>query len=105
VGPRTGLDDVERRKILSLPGVELRPLGRPARCQSLYRLSYPGSQLNLRKKEAYGNSAAQYSESKKRIISFSPGSADINIPLPRQRTVWLHGSHMQFGSHLGLYTL
>jgi hypothetical protein len=37
VGPRTGLDDVERRKILSLPGLELR-----ARSQSLDRLRYPG---------------------------------------------------------------
>jgi hypothetical protein len=26
VGPRTGLDDVQRRKILPLPGLELRPL-------------------------------------------------------------------------------
>jgi hypothetical protein len=29
-------------KILSLPGLELRPLGSPARSQLLYRLSYPG---------------------------------------------------------------
>jgi hypothetical protein len=43
VGPRTGLDDVEERKFLILPGLELQPLGRPARKQSLYRLSYPGS--------------------------------------------------------------
>jgi hypothetical protein len=27
---------------LTLPGLELRPLGRPARSQSLYRLSSPG---------------------------------------------------------------
>jgi hypothetical protein len=40
VGPRTGLDDVERRKILPPPGLELRTLGRPARSQWLYRLSY-----------------------------------------------------------------
>jgi hypothetical protein len=40
VDPRT---DLERRKILPLPGLELRPLGRPARSQSLYRLRYPGS--------------------------------------------------------------
>jgi hypothetical protein len=38
LGPTTGLDDVERRKILRLPGLELRLLGRPARSQSLYRL-------------------------------------------------------------------
>jgi hypothetical protein len=43
VGPRTGLDDVEKNKFLTLPGLELRPLGRPARNQSLYRLRYPGS--------------------------------------------------------------
>jgi hypothetical protein len=34
VGPATGLDNVERRKILPLPGLELRPLARPARSQS-----------------------------------------------------------------------
>jgi hypothetical protein len=28
---RAGLDDVEKRKFLTLPGLELRPLGRPAR--------------------------------------------------------------------------
>jgi hypothetical protein len=38
LGPRTGLEDVEERKYLPLPGLELRPLGRPARSQSLYRL-------------------------------------------------------------------
>jgi hypothetical protein len=43
VGPGAGLDDVERRKILPLPGLELRPHGRPTRSQSLYRLRYPGS--------------------------------------------------------------
>jgi hypothetical protein len=42
VGPRPGLDDVEKKKFLTLPGLELRPLRRPARSQSLYRLSYPG---------------------------------------------------------------
>jgi hypothetical protein len=43
VGPRVSLDDVEKRKFLNLPGLELRPLGRSARSQSLYRLRYPGS--------------------------------------------------------------
>jgi hypothetical protein len=42
VGPRTGLDDVERRKFLPLPGLELRPRGSPSSSQSLYRLSYSG---------------------------------------------------------------
>jgi hypothetical protein len=43
VDPRASLDDVDKRKFLALAGFELRPLGRAARNQSLYRLSYPGS--------------------------------------------------------------
>jgi hypothetical protein len=30
------------RKLLTLPGLKLRPLSRPARSQLLYRLCYPG---------------------------------------------------------------
>jgi hypothetical protein len=41
--PRACLHDMENRKFLTLPGLELRFLGRPASSQSLYRLSYPGS--------------------------------------------------------------
>jgi hypothetical protein len=40
---RAGMDDVENTEFLTLLGLELRPLGRPARSQSLYRLRYPGS--------------------------------------------------------------
>jgi hypothetical protein len=47
VDPRAGLEDVEERKFLTLPGLELRPLGRPARSQSLYRLCCPGSILRF----------------------------------------------------------
>jgi hypothetical protein len=43
VGPRAGLEDVEKRKFLTLPRLELQPLGRPARSQSLHRLRYLGS--------------------------------------------------------------
>jgi hypothetical protein len=35
VGPRAGLDDVEKRKFSTLPELELRPLGHPAGSQSL----------------------------------------------------------------------
>jgi hypothetical protein len=42
MGLRAGLDDVEKTKYFTLPGLELPPLGRPARSQSLYRLRYPG---------------------------------------------------------------
>jgi hypothetical protein len=38
VGPRVGLDDVEKRQFLTLTGLEHRALGLPARSQSLYRL-------------------------------------------------------------------
>jgi hypothetical protein len=38
VGPRTSLDDAEKRKFMTLSGLELRVLGRLARSQSLYRL-------------------------------------------------------------------
>jgi hypothetical protein len=47
VDPRTGLDDVEKRKFLTPPGLELRRLGRPARSQSLYRLPEAFKILNL----------------------------------------------------------
>jgi hypothetical protein len=42
VGPRTGLDDMEKLKFLILLGLELRHLGRPARSKSLYRQRYSG---------------------------------------------------------------
>jgi hypothetical protein len=43
VSPRAGLDDVEKRKFLTLLGLGLRPLRWPACSQSLYRLRCPGS--------------------------------------------------------------
>jgi hypothetical protein len=43
VDPRASLDDVEKKKFLTLLGLELRHLGR----QLLYGLRYPGS-LNWR---------------------------------------------------------
>jgi hypothetical protein len=45
VDHRASLDDVEKRKFLTLPGLEVRPLGRPARSQSLYRLRYPAPNM------------------------------------------------------------
>jgi hypothetical protein len=38
VDPTAGLDDVEKRKFLTLPGLELRLLGRSAGSQPLSRL-------------------------------------------------------------------
>jgi hypothetical protein len=45
VGPRAGLDDVKKLKLLPPPGLEPRTLGPPTRNQSLYGLRYPGSKL------------------------------------------------------------
>jgi hypothetical protein len=42
VDPRAGLDNMEERKFLTLPGLDLRPLGLPARSQLLYRLLLTG---------------------------------------------------------------
>jgi hypothetical protein len=43
-GPGAGMnDDMEKWTFFILPELELRPLSRPARSQSLYRLSYYGS--------------------------------------------------------------
>jgi hypothetical protein len=43
VDPRAGLDDVEKRIYLPLPGFDLRPLGLAVCSQSLYRLRSPGT--------------------------------------------------------------
>jgi hypothetical protein len=44
---RAGLDDVEKGKMFTLTGLELRPVGSLARSLSLYRLCYPGSKVNV----------------------------------------------------------
>jgi hypothetical protein len=49
VDPRADLDNVEKRKFLTLPRLQLQPLGRPARSQSLYRLRYAGNIANAKK--------------------------------------------------------
>jgi hypothetical protein len=48
MSPRAGLDDEEKRKFLTLLGLELKPVDRPARSQELYRVRYPGSIFNGR---------------------------------------------------------
>jgi hypothetical protein len=46
VGPRTGLEHVEKRKFLTLPGLELRSLRRPARSYLLYVFAVPDTAGN-----------------------------------------------------------
>jgi hypothetical protein len=55
VDPRPSLDDLENRKFLALPGLELRPLGRPVRSHSLYRLRYPGIRSIEKSDDFIGN--------------------------------------------------
>jgi hypothetical protein len=47
-GLRVCLDDVQKSTFLTLPWLELRPLGCPARNQSLYWLRYPRSLTSSR---------------------------------------------------------
>jgi hypothetical protein len=47
MAPRAGLDVLEKRKFVTLLGLELRPIGRPARSQALYRQRYPGSSIPI----------------------------------------------------------
>jgi hypothetical protein len=42
VDPKAGLDNAEKRIFFTLLGLELQPVGLPARSKSLYRLRYPG---------------------------------------------------------------
>jgi hypothetical protein len=54
VGTRAGLNHMEKRKFLPLPGLALWPLLRPARSQSLFRLYYTGSCIFHRKNKLRG---------------------------------------------------
>jgi hypothetical protein len=47
VGTTAGLDDVGKRKFLTVPGLEFRPLWRPARSQSLDLENVKFSNMNL----------------------------------------------------------
>jgi hypothetical protein len=65
VDPRAGLDDVEKRNFLTLPGLEMPPLGRPSPSQSLYGIRYPGSfHSNCYKYELLANPSRVFSDSK-----------------------------------------
>jgi hypothetical protein len=78
VSPRAGRDDVEKGKFLSLPELKLRPLGRPARSQSLYRLSNPGSSKKKKTKATIIKTANDY------------------FMLPREDTSSLVGRYQRF---------
>jgi hypothetical protein len=79
VDPRADLDDVEKRKFLTEPGLEFRPLGRPARSQSLYRLRYPGNlRGNLYYRVLYITSRQFKSSATSFSSTFSYGGGSMN---------------------------
>jgi hypothetical protein len=49
VDPRAGLDDAEKKKFFTLPGLELRPLGRPAAIQAT--LSWLPGKVSRKKRD------------------------------------------------------
>jgi hypothetical protein len=82
--------DVEKRKFLTIPGLEIRPLDRPTRSQSLYRLRYPGSSSSSSREKNVWNSdgsiqlhvmniceewkeiVVKLSTRRRRMVSFTP---------------------------------
>jgi hypothetical protein len=71
VDTRAGPDDVEKRKILTLPALELRILGCLTRSQSLYGLRYPGSQYWLQGRRDFEFHVWALCERKLRITLFT----------------------------------
>jgi hypothetical protein len=67
VDASAGLDDMEKWKFLPPPGLKLRPLGRPARRQSLHRVRYPSSQQREKqcqyRNRPFGKRPVNYSDS------------------------------------------
>jgi hypothetical protein len=72
---KAGLDDMERRKMLPPPRLELRTLGHPAHNQSLYRLSYPGPSIF----EIYNSNLGQESYYPDRSCSGFSSVSDDNV--------------------------
>jgi hypothetical protein len=102
--PRAGLDDVEKRKFLTLPGLELRHLGRPARSQSLYRLRYSGY-LPSKRNVLFIVMNTQRKESPETVVHQILTQEKYVIVLKLKRAVWTN--HLQFSprSHCTLRKL
>jgi hypothetical protein len=62
-GPQSRSGRRGKKKFLTLPELELRPLGRPVSSQSVYRLRYPGSE-NYSKKMTNSSYYCLYTEAK-----------------------------------------
>jgi hypothetical protein len=51
VGPRAGLEEMGKRNLLTIPALELRPLGRSSRSQSLTDCAIPALNVTLYNRE------------------------------------------------------
>jgi hypothetical protein len=67
VDPRASLEDVEKRKFLTLLGIELRPLGRPARSESLYGLRYRGMKKSEQSLETHVSGFKEFTSKEKEV--------------------------------------
>jgi hypothetical protein len=65
MGPRAGLDDVKKRKSLTLPGLEFQLLGGPVRSQSLYRFI----KKNVINKKSVPNTKGYFSVVKPAVLN------------------------------------
>jgi hypothetical protein len=96
VGFRDGLEDVEKRKLLTPPGLEIRPLCRPAYSQSLSRLLLL---IEVRLKIMPGNSIPQFDFQFPNLKNQHGDHADISVvralmPFivnPRWKKNWKYG--------------
>jgi hypothetical protein len=100
VAYRAGLDDLQERKFLILQGLELRPLGRPARSQSLYRLRYPGSSV---KPDIVLKISATYRDAHHTDRHTDVASQSQSAPLVRI-SVWLFGNRLKI-SRRSIFTI
>jgi hypothetical protein len=73
VGPRTGLDDVEKRNFMTLPGHTLQPLGRSAHSHLQYQLKYctTGTISNFRNRDLE-NKINSFNKTSMWVISVLP---------------------------------
>jgi hypothetical protein len=97
VDPRAGLDDVEKRKFLNLPGLELRPLGSPARNQLLYRLRYPGSFPPTTRSS---NWSIPFWISGQNFVRFSHPLPALSVLFPNLSCWFYHSNNIWRGVHI-----
>jgi hypothetical protein len=95
VDPSAGLHDVEKRKFLTLPGLELRLLGRPARSLSLYRLLFSVSQKIPRCRESQGSLPCSHQS----IHTLTPYFCKVRLLVLQDRTVWCNGNTLNLYSN------